>query len=338
MAKTEPDAQRDDPMTQLRHRLAGGARSVSIPGCLRTSLLTHALTPGALTVLAGAPGAGKGFFAARICYERHLQGQPVYCLPLEDDRATFLQRALAVAANSWRVMEGDVAGREGRERLLEPHAENLRAFSGHVAENPRLMVQLKKGKLEVPPLPPEEILKRVREAAQPGSLVLVDPLSQIDFAHYREQESFVRGFLALLASRRCMAIVVAHLTKISSRSHPSYEIADLQGAAGIGRLCHTALVLASHDRRRGWVYQENGGMAEMEYDKTLHIVKARQGRGHGLKIALRSRPTSPLLDEQGILVPETKVEELQLKSARPGGLVSFSLAPPAAGQGGAHGA
>ena len=80
---------------------------------------------------------------------------------------------------------------------------------------------------------------------------------------------------------------------------------QLAGGAAYSRFSQTILWLESHNEKASRV-KTTCGTTEMDHNRTLHILKARNGKGQGVKVACNFESESLTLSEQGIIVKGNK--------------------------------
>ena len=86
----------------------------------------------------------------------------------------------------------------------------------------------------------------------------------------------------------------------------TFEV-QLAGGAAYSRFAQTILWLESHAEKISQV-KTDCGRTEIEHNRTLHLLKARNGRGQGVKLAFNFQGESLTLREEGIIVKKCKGE------------------------------
>jgi hypothetical protein len=92
---------------------------------------------------------------------------------------------------------------------------------------------------------------------------------------------------------------------VKALSYP--DMTQLAGGAAYSRFAQTILWLESHNEKENKVRTACGSI-ETEYNRTLHILKARNGKGQGIKLACNFQAESLTLQELGIIVRDEKQE------------------------------
>ena len=283
----------------------GERRTLSLPWP-RLQNESQLLRPGTLAVLGGPAGYGKSFFALELLAYVHNQGESWALLPLEDNRVAVERRLLAHLTGDWSVIADTPEDAEARQRLLDGHEARLADMIGNVAENPRLPIPGPDGKLVVPAVPYEAVLDFI--GATPARVVVVDPLSQIDFGEksWVGEKNFIQRAGGLLAGSGATLVIVAHTVKRGgAASKLALSGQDLQGAAELKRLAHVVLILDAHPPKEVFVWRAGGLREKVEHNRTVLIDKSRNGRGGGARLAFNMDvPHGPRFDELGIIAPK----------------------------------
>ena len=77
---------------------------------------------------------------------------------------------------------------------------------------------------------------------------------------------------------------------------------SLAGGASYSRFAQTILWLEHHPEPKSSNVKMTLGTIKQDYNRTLHILKARNGIGQGVRIACDFQGTSLELNELGIIV------------------------------------
>ena len=80
---------------------------------------------------------------------------------------------------------------------------------------------------------------------------------------------------------------------------------QLAGGAAYQRFAQTILWLESHADKTSKV-KTSYGTTEIEHNRTAHLLKARNGKGQGVKLAFNFSSDSLTLQEEGIIIKKTK--------------------------------
>jgi hypothetical protein len=80
---------------------------------------------------------------------------------------------------------------------------------------------------------------------------------------------------------------------------------QLAGGAGYSRFSQSILWLESHNEKKSKI-KTTLGTIEMDHNRTLHILKARNGKGQGVRIACNFESESLTVTELGITIKNEK--------------------------------
>lgn len=292
----------------LEDQDAGLCQTISLPWH-DLSMLSKALRPGAVVVLAGPSKTGKSYLAINISIDLDRQNFSWKYLPLEDSREDFKWRLLAVLADDYQATDIDQIGVMPRLEFLKTHYEKIQSMSKNVSENPRVGHKDEKGETVVPLVPAENVIRWARAALKKSRVVFIDPLSQIDFNtknQHQDEAGFIRKLLAITKDSGGTAVLIAHTIKRPGQSANTQITAeDVQGAAVFTRLCHTTILIDRHEERESSV-KNNGVIQKVCHKRTVTIALTRNGSGSGVRLAYDQGQWGPNFKEYGIIVKEEK--------------------------------
>lgn len=286
----------------------GEIKLLPIPWTEISRGLGGGLYPGEVTVLAAPPGNGKSFVSAHLSLAAGAAGFRWRYLPLEDRQEVWLQRFGAVALDEWSFLDREKCSAAARQRTLKANQAVFRAIETNICENPRLPVADGSGRMVVPALPAYEILDWVHEAARDYDLLVIDPVSQIDFGRvggkkWEDEEDFVRRLLGIAADSRCHVLLILHVVKRGGRNQMPLSLDDMQGSAAFSRFAHNVLLLETHDERESEVVCHVPNKI-VTHKRTMIIGKGRTGSGGGSRFAVDFDHRGPALLEHGLIKPK----------------------------------
>jgi hypothetical protein len=258
------------------------------------SRFTRALLPGTVTLLVGNPGASKSFMALQAFSFWNEQGLRTSLYEVEEDKVFHLTRILAqksgqadVTDPQWVKENAELAG-----RIVSEHKEFLDSFGRVLCANPDVQPTL------------AELARWIEQQAKTSCRIIgIDPITSAE----RGGEPWVVDGKFLQAIKRtatdyhCSVILVTH--PIKAVSFP--DLSQVAGSAAYQRFSQTILWLESHEEKSSKV-KTAVGTTEMAYNRTLHILKARNGIGMGLKLAFQFDSESLTLNELGLIMRERK--------------------------------
>jgi len=267
----------------------GRYTSVGLPWQV-TSLLAKALIPQTVSVLCGSPGASKSLMILQALRYWQQQGVKAVCLELEWDRQYHLRRALAQEVDNADVTDIDwIKDNLSEYRgIINKHTRFLNSFANCLNDSPDSQMTL------------AQVHSWVQKKAKAGYRVIcVDPitLAAQSAKPWIEDNLFIQNVRNVARDYNCSVLLVSHPVKAVSLP----DLAQLSGGAAYSRFTDTILWLESHDAKSNKVRMACG-TTEQEYNRTLHLLKARNGKGHGARLAFGFEVRNLTLSELGIIV------------------------------------
>lgn len=274
--------------------------------------LSHAtkfLLKGGLTILGGTPGSAKTYLALEILLEIHnhepMASRCVY-LPLEMDRATILRRMAGIIGRTWAPMEDDPIAKHESIKRVQSELEGIEPF---LAENPSMPYRPEptpKG-LQWFGSTPQAIVEFCYDAFRRIGVrcVIVDPMAAADFSGFRNpwdgEAWLIKALKNCAAETGQTIILVCHTGKMfKSREIGDTGQGSIQGSAQLARLSNCMLLLETHEPKASQVYRAGGMRTPETHNRTMHILKARDGTG-GRPIALDFGREGPRMKECGVI-------------------------------------
>ncbi len=143
-----------------------------------------------------------------------------------------------------------------------------------------------------------------QRAAQQDRVLIVDPMTAAsrDAEPWIADDQFVQAAKRICSESGISLILVTHPIK-GSLSVPSLD--SLAGSTAFARFSQSGLWLESHEPKTS-SFMTDCGTIEKSHNRTLHILKARNGRGTGLKIAMHLSGENLTLNELGIITKKKK--------------------------------
>ena len=146
----------------------------------------------------------------------------------------------------------------------------------------------------------EQVHQWTKKKAQAGYRVIcVDPVTLVKKSAkpWLDDGKFVNDVRTVARDYNCSVLLVSHPIKAVSLP----DMAQVAGGAAYTRFSDTILWLESHTSKTNKI-KMSVGTPETEYNRTLHILKARNGRGQGARLAYKFDGESLTLAELGIIV------------------------------------
>ena len=311
-APTENSSTEDDGIKKIYQSLEAQARGemTTLPfPWRRLSLGSRALRPGSMTILAGPSKAGKSYFTQTIIRSIHETGVPWAYLPLEDDKNDWMFRMLAILEEDYRLIEVDEEGAEFRTNIVRKREAEIRGYLRRVTENPYAGHQAKdkSGVICIPKVDSKRVLNWIARAVAKARVIVIDPLSQIEFVNNHEEANFIRSALALIKSHGVSMILVGHtLKRPGANATVDLTVEDVQGSSMITRLAHTTILLDAHEESDREVSGPNGTPMVVKSNRLVIIAAARYGAASRSRLAYKQQSDRPVFVELGFIVPKKK--------------------------------
>ena len=261
------------------------------PGVAR---VTKALLPGTVTLLCGSPGASKSFMLLQALAFWLANDVKASVFELEEDCDYHITRALAQRAGIAGLTDDEWVRNHAEEarQALTKHADFLNVFGRCIHASPETQPTL------------EQLAAWVRERAKAGDRVIaIDPVTAARRTGdpWNVDNSFLSEVKRTAVDHGCSIAMITHPTK--AMTFP--DMNQLAGSAAYARLAQAIVWLESHDDKESRVWM-GVDTTELSHNRTLHILKARNGRGMGLKLAFQFESENLMLKELGLIMKKDK--------------------------------
>lgn len=272
---------------RIEAMIAGKLESVPMPWSGLTKL-GNAIIPGTVTLLCGSPGASKSFMLLQaLCYWID-KGFKVAVYELEEDREFHLMRALAqqsgiadITRHDW-VKQNPKAAREAyteHKEFLDKLGRTIWICESQVTLDQLAIWSEKRAKAGCRII----CIDPVTAAAQTGK-------------PWVEDNAFLQKIKRTATEFGCSFVLVTHPTKAINQP----DMTALAGSAAYSRFAQTIFWLNSHKPKTSKV-KTACGVLDTEHNRTVCILKARNGRGSGLQIAADFVSENLTLNEFGVI-------------------------------------
>lgn len=254
--------------------------------------------PESLTVVCGSPGASKSLMMLQWLAFLLEQGTKAACLMLERKRPFHLARALAQRAGIAHLTHIDWA--QSNPDLVRQVKEEHREFIDRIGRS--IWVSPDKQMTQA------DIINWAKQRADTGHrLMIIDPATlagRMD-EPYKADEKFVQGLKAVADTTKTAIVVVLHPIK-GQCIMP--DLSSVSGGAVYQRAADCVLWLDNHDPQVSNVFIAHGYSAteEVEHNRTLIILKSRDGSGTNSRIAFDFSAEDLTLKEMGLIVKKKK--------------------------------
>ncbi len=280
---------------ELLHATIAGKRTAIPWPWPQLSILTKALLGGTVTLLGGGVGASKSFQLLQAMLFWIESGVKVALLVLEEDTSHCLVRMLAQLEQRAELTDPD---------WVKVHPDEVNgAFARHRAFIDRAGASIWDSPAN------EQTLRGVAEwieqrAAEDYRLICVDPITAtVQMPEpWLHDPQFINRVKRIARAHGVSIILITHGRKGAG---PNVDVDSLAGSAAYGRFAQTVLWLECHEDKTVATRQACG-TALLTANRTLHILKARNGRGTGVRLACRFHSDSLTLSELGIIVRRSK--------------------------------
>jgi len=282
---------------EVRQRIAdiaaGRYAAIPFPWSLLSSV-TKALLPGTVTLLAGSGGATKSFWTLQAFSYWLSLGLRVALFEVEEDRTFHLTRALAQESGyssltdpDWVKDNADLADEPAEQH--GPYLDSIGRILHARADNEVTL---------------DELATWVEDQACKGCRVIgCDPLT----AAARSGDPWTADAKFL---QRIKRTATNHGASIFLVTHPVKQVTfpdltQLAGSACYQRFAQSIFWLELHEPKTSRL-RTACGTCEAEHNRTLYILKARNGKGGGFKLAFDFDPESLKSRELGVILPKRK--------------------------------
>ncbi len=275
--------------TRFEAVINGELESIPLPWRL-ASYLSNALLPGSLTLICGNPGASKSFMLLQSLAYWHNNGVKIACYELEEDRDFHLQRALAQQASLAGLTNLDWI-KDNSDTVRETYGQYesfLDSFGVCLDVEPESQQTQ------------QQIANWIRHKARQGCRVIaVDPITAA--AHtgkdvWTADNTFLQDIKLTATNYGCSIVLITHPQKTVSFA----DMNSLAGSAAYARFSQSILWLESHEPKDRNV-KTDCGTVPLEHNRTLHILKSRNGTGQGKRIAFDFDSKNLCLIELGLI-------------------------------------
>ena len=246
------------------------------------------ILPGSLNLICGSPGSSKSLLVLQLAARWHKEKIKTAVFELEKDRVFHLRRALAqeselamITNNKWVRHNAGLA----QQTAIE-YADWMDSFGRMIYACPDRMVYQK------------DVIEWVQQRADNGCrAVIIDPATKGERQDepYKADGLFVQQLARIATTTRLIIFLVLHPSKTIV---PMPDLAQIAGGAAYGRFADNVIWLENHEPKTSSV-KTCCGTTEAEHDRTLWVLKSRDGAGTGSRIAFTFNTENLTLRELG---------------------------------------
>ncbi len=304
----------------IEEEIAGLHKTIPFPWASMTRL-AKALRPGTVSMVCGDPGSGKSLWVLEALCWWTKNSVKCAAYELEEDRAYHLKRALAQLAEVADLTDAEwVQAHPNDARAhLSLHRHTIDGLARCIDDAPEAQLTYR------------QILAWIEARAQAGCrVVIVDPVTAAATSDrpWVDDLQFLIAAKAIVRKYRCSLVLVTHPRK--GRKMPGASGMDeLAGGAAFPRFCQSIfwLVRPESPRRVRCAGIGEHGSFETTINRSVRIVKARNGAGAGMEIGFNFEAGSLRFAEQGIVEDDVDTKATAPRPAWPGA-PRFSVPQP----------
>jgi hypothetical protein len=268
----------------------------------RFTEMTGFSIPGTVSLICGDGGSTKSFWLIEATSHWYEMGIPFAMYQLEDERAMHAYRAIAQRERRPELV--DHVWGEGRGDEV---AAILNKHSGFIEVLGKSLDGETKDNIDY-----EKLLKWTETRAKGGAkIIAIDPITMA--APEKDQWAADKNFtdkLKRIAREYSVSIVLVIHPKKGRKG--SMTLDDLAGGSAFGRFAHAVVWLDNHGEPITSKVRDTFATMDRIHNRTMHIVKARNARGQGARLAFNFNHDLTF-SEYGVILSKS-AEKLQPSS------------------------
>jgi len=260
--------------------------------------LTKALLPGTITMICGTPGSAKSFFLLENMMYWHSQDIRVAVMQLEEDQTYHLLRCVAMLRRNSDLLDPEW-GENNRKRALDEWIEAepfIEGFGDCIFESQNHMMNYN-----------DLIAWVIKMIESKKRIIAVDPISALDTGDknsWNEDKRFVLEVGNVLSKSDSSLILITHPR---GGRYNETDLQNIQGGSAFARFTQTAIWIETLPEKKAYDVRVNREINRtVMANRIIKILKARNGKGSGLRIAYDFNNDVLGFDELGIIVPKDK--------------------------------
>lgn len=258
----------------------------------RLSRATQALTPGSICILCGSPGATKSLAMVQNLIFWKNRKLKAGALMLEDGVAMHLRRGLAQISGQSSITNDEWCRKNPAVvSLIQQSADVELAELAGMIDAPG----------EDQPVSPEYLIDWTAQRADAGDRVMdIDPvtLMQRGKTPWTDDDRFMMGVKKVVERSGSSLVLVTHPRRTMPGKERALDLDELAGGMAYSRFAHAVLYLQAHKPKESTVITDMGCMSVV-HNRTMLVLKARNGSGSGKKFAMRFDVESLTVTECG---------------------------------------
>lgn len=260
---------------------------------------SKALLPGTVTCVCGDPGSTKSFFVLQAAAWWYANGHRVALYELEEDRAFHLNRLLAQLDDNADLIDDEwIKSHPDEARdAMKRHGVFLNEFGRYVYSAPDQQVTL------------HALAAWVRQVASAGArVIIIDPVTAaaVSDKPWIEDLKFLMECKSIVRTHGASLVLVTHPRKGKKSAVPSLD--DLAGGAAYPRFAQTVMWIIRHQGMKRVKIKTAVGISSDQINRSVHLYKARNGRGTGFEFGFQFYAKTLSFSERGIVYDDEEDE------------------------------
>lgn len=261
----------------------------------RLDVLAKPLRTGTVCLLVGNIGASKTFMLLQMLSQSVISGYPVKALFLEENDEHYIHRAWAQAEGCSDITSFEFikSNADWLEESAARNSEFLDLIRPVITTSPEKMYSH------------QQCASWIEQQAISGArLIAVDPVTALDSKSNKPWEvhkQFIDRVKKIASQHQCCIVLLTHPVK--AICFPS--MAQVAGGAAYTQFLQTVLWLENHPAKTSLI-KSACGSEDFEHERTLYILKSRNGDGTNIKLAFNFCRKSLTLSELGVICPKPK--------------------------------
>lgn len=249
----------------------------------------NALMPGTVTLICGSPGASKSFWLLQ-CLAYWIKQDVKSCIyQLEEDTDYHLGRVLAQESGNSMLTNLKWISEAGAEAISDyaKHREFLDIVGKAMWASPDEQVTL------------EQLAVWTEKRAKAGyRIIAVDPVTATAQTGrpWEKDNAFMQKIKKTATEYECSIVLVTH----PSKTFCGPDLNQLAGGAAYSRFSQCILWLESHKEKTNEI-RKDGITLPDTHNRTIHILKARNGTGTGHRVAAVFDTSNLTIRELGLI-------------------------------------
>jgi len=272
---------------------------------------------GKVSVIFGPPGNAKSFFAMNLVteYMKYENGVKCAYLPMEYSKLDHVKRAMAVHANSWRVVSESRT--EDKQSVLDwlmntdGVVDYLSGLDKCILDNPGLGKMNSDGNILIPSVDFPKIFDIVARESADKDFIIIDPITSIDpddksrLNEWEQQKMFVKQLGVIAEHNDCHIMMLSHSNKRGKHKGNETKLTmdDLAGSSALSRFVQYMLIIDYHDEKKSMCSVGHGN-EYFDHTRTMIIAKTNFGTGKGCRLAMDFSDTGPEMEIYGMIVKD----------------------------------